>query len=826
MTERMQRREPGRELGALVAERAPDSGRGLLRQSLLDTTTLAAAAPPAGAAFVVDQHLRYLVAAGDALHVAGFCPEDFIGKSLLETLEPELAARYELQYRKVLEGGSFAEEHESHGRAYLSRGIPLRDPEGRVNAALVVSYDITERKRAALLETRSEEILSGLIEQAPFGVVILDASFRVRAVNPASEALFGDVLLGRDLGEVLRLIQREPLAKDVAERFRHTLATGEPHVAHTLIEGRIRAGAVEAYDWSIRRLVLPDGSFGVVCYFCDLTPIRDAELVLAAAARRHAFLVAFSDAIAPLTTARDVTRVAAEKLGTYLAAGQVAYAAIDDHGALGVIEDEWNDGTLPSDAAPHRLDHGEAVVDALGRGETVVIPDILNDARTSAPSVRDTLGARSIRALIGVPLVQNDRLVAVMAVHHATERAWTTEEIDLAREAAARTWSAIERARAEAALRQSEERLREVDRRKDEFLAILAHELRNPLAPIRTGLEILRLRGATPDTVAQVRPVMERQLAHLVRLVDDLLDVSRITSGKIQLQRQRTTLRALVASAVEAHHLALQSTHRDLVVDLPESPVVLDVDPTRVTQVVSNLLHNAIKFTKPGDLIRIAGWMEPAGPSLLLTVTDTGAGISKESLPGIFELFAQGDSPDAPRGGGLGIGLALARRLIELHGGTITAASDGPGHGSAFTVRLPVLRDVVEPAVSPPSSEGVVRRRVLVVDDNTDAADTMAMLIAALGGQSAVAYDGESALEHAAAFEPDAILLDIGMPGMDGYDTCRHLRARLGAAVHIIALTGLGQQRDKDRALVAGFDAHLTKPVEPGTLKKLLTEQR
>ena len=380
----------------------------------------------------------------------------------------------------------------------------------------------------------------------------------------------------------------------------------------------------------------------------------------------------------------------------------------------------------------------------------------------------------------------------------------------------------------EAALRLSEEQLIESDRRKDEFLAVLAHELRNPLAPIRTGLELIRLGSDSRDAVERVRRMMERQIGHMVRLVDDLLDVSRITSGKIQLQRGVRQLASLVQSALEANRAALQEARLELSVDVPEKPIWLDVDATRFVQVLSNILHNAVKFTNPGGRVALmATVMRDAGRAdgeLVLSVTDSGVGIPSDMLPRVFDLFVQGESAvDRPHGG-LGIGLALARRLMDLHGGSIQASSDGPGRGSTFTVRMAVARD---PSLDDDTADGTNRRtmissRVLVIDDNVDAADTTAMLVEALGGSVAVAYDGEAGIAQAVAFRPRVVLLDLGMPGIDGYETCRRMRQALGAQVFIVALTGWGQEQDKDEALRAGFDAHLTKPADPAALEQLL----
>jgi PAS domain S-box-containing protein len=372
---------------------------------------------------------------------------------------------------------------------------------------------------------------------------------------------------------------------------------------------------------------------------------------------------------------------------------------------------------------------------------------------------------------------------------------------------------------------ESERRLLEADRRKDEFLALLAHELRNPLAPIRTGLELIRVSGDRPATVRRVRGMMERQIGHMVRLIDDLLDVSRITSGKIVLRKVPTPVRDLIRSAVDAQHAAIDEAGLTLTTEIRDGGAVVDVDPTRFVQVLSNVLHNAVKFTPPPGAIHVSACTSegPAGDGILMVrVADTGVGIAPDMQSRIFDLFTQAEQADGHQHGGLGIGLALARRLLEMHGGTIAASSDGQNLGSTFDITLPLSRASAETATPRPE----VRRissRVLIVDDNADAAKTMAMLVEALGGVAQTADDGVTGLEAIGTFQPDIVFLDIGMPAVDGYEACRRIRA-LPSDRHIVvvAVTGWGHPQDKQRAIDAGFDAHLTKPVDPAAVEELL----
>jgi CheY-like chemotaxis protein len=340
---------------------------------------------------------------------------------------------------------------------------------------------------------------------------------------------------------------------------------------------------------------------------------------------------------------------------------------------------------------------------------------------------------------------------------------------------------------------------------------------------------LIRLCEDKREAVERVYDAMERQVVHMVRLVDDLLDVSRITSGKIRLQRQPTALATLIDTAIEANRAALDMGELVLRLDVPDGDALLDVDPTRFVQVISNLLHNAIKFTPAGGQVEIVARLTAKQPntarSLTLRVSDTGVGMSEAMLPRVFDLFTQGERPARDKHSGLGIGLALARKLVEMHGGSIEATSVGPDQGSTFTIQLPNSAPVLESAAREPIERPQkLKRRVVVIDDNEDSADTMAMYVSALGADSSVAYDGEEGLSRVLEVHPDLVLLDIGLPGIDGYETCRRIRRQVGSDVTVVAMTGWGQDRDKQDAKDAGFDAHLTKPVDPSQLRRLLAD--
>ncbi|HEX5446840.1 MAG TPA: ATP-binding protein [Pirellulales bacterium] len=371
--------------------------------------------------------------------------------------------------------------------------------------------------------------------------------------------------------------------------------------------------------------------------------------------------------------------------------------------------------------------------------------------------------------------------------------------------------------------RHAEQALRDADRRKDEFLAVLAHELRNPLAPVRMALDILRLPGADAANQAWAHDVMERQIEHLVRLVDDLLDVSRIMRGKIEMRKEASDMRTIVTRAVELAQPLIDGKSHQLHVDASPEPIVAHVDPVRLVQVVGNLLTNAAKFTEPNGQIWISSERQDA--EAVIRVRDTGVGISAEVLPRVFELFIQGSANGAQ--GGLGIGLTLAKSLVELNGGRVEVASDGPGKGAEFVVRLPLLPEAVERPPTGNSSPlvGAVRgRRVLVVDDNVDAADALSTMLRLAGHDVRCCYGGLSALEVVEDRLPEVVFLDLGMPDLDGLEVARRLRQlRQGDQLMIVAVTGWGQEADRRRTAEAGFDHHLVKPVGASDLHRLLT---
>jgi PAS domain S-box-containing protein len=626
-------------------------------------------------------------------------------------------------------------------------------------ASLVIGQRHEAQERMAA-EDRSHNILESISE----GFLAIDAEWRVSYANHAAERLLG--------------IPIETLAGAV---FWEVFAT----VRGSALEQGLRRGAAERshikfdayYDpfgrWlEINSCPTPDG--GIALYFRDESERRLAEEGI----RRLAAVAEQSPDFIGIATP-DATGMFLNPAGRRLS-GIPPDAAISDYTLVDFFAPESRqfveEVVLPAlNGAPARWE-GELRFAHLVTG--AVAPVYFKGF-----AVRDDRGE-----IIGLATVTRD---------------------------------ITEQKRAEDELRRIAADLSEADHRKSEFLATLAHELRNPLAPIRTGLDLLRMAPPEPAALARVVGMMDRQLSHLIHLVNDLLDVARITRGKIELKKDQVELKTLVSMALETSIALIESSGHRLEVRLPEQPIMLDVDTTRIVQVLSNLLNNAAKYTPAGGRITVSAWSEPG--QALVAVSDSGVGIPPESLATVFDMFTQVRSNIDRAQGGLGIGLSLVRRLAELHGGSVSAASEGRGHGSTFTLRLPLggAAALAAPERRGAEGESLPALRVLVVDDNADAAESLSALLAMLGHQARVASDGTAGFELAKQYRPDLVFLDIGMPGMNGHEVARAIRATPGMQqVVLIALTGWGARGDLIRAEDAGFDQHLTKPVSVEALER------
>ena len=468
----------------------------------------------------------------------------------------------------------------------------------------------------------------------------------------------------------------------------------------------------------------------------------------------------------------------------------------------------------PDPAAP------QGVWNIIRTGKSELVPEITDELLRQSVKDDDLLGIMrelGLKSYIGVPLTVRGKTLGVITFINAESgHRYDHTDLAVAEDLASRAAIAVENA-------QLYRELRDADQRKDEFLATLAHELRNPLAPIRNGLQVLRLTGEGSEMASEARSMMERQVTQMVRLVDDLLDVSRITRNKLELKQQRVTLDAIVQSAVETSRPMIEEARHTLTITFPPTPIYLDADPTRLAQVFSNLLNNAAKYTEPGGRIQFTG--EVCGSEVAVRIRDNGLGIPADAFPKLFEMFSQVDGSLERAQGGLGIGLTLVKRLAEMHGGSVEARSDGPGLGSEFTVRLPILQltqqNVAAQGEDSPKTKSKIR--ILVVDDNVDSAKSLGMMLKLMGNEIRTVHDGLAAVEAAEQFRPDMILLDIGLPKLNGYDVCRRIREQAWSdGAKIVALTGWGQSEDRRRSKEAGFDQHMVKPIELAALENLL----
>ncbi len=779
--------------------------------------------------------------------------------------------------------------------------------------------------------------IESLLEHIPMGVYVVDADFRIAHVNQIAAPVFksiGGGAIGRDFGEVIHGMRERAYADETVRIFRRTLETGERYAKTetSTLPGRPLGGF---YEWTVERIVMNDGRYGLACFFKDISRELHSQLL-------DRFRVALSDTLRPLTNPDEIPVAAAKLLGERLGVNSIVYADMESRADSDyfVARQLYRAGDAPDYTGEYRAnDYGRNLFAEMRSGRTLVVNDIANDERLSLEEKR-AYTALGVNAYIKVPLVKEGRQVSLISAHQAGLRLWSPLEVALVEETAERTWAAAERARAEHAAHTSQldsarqrrlyeailsntpdlayifdpqhrfiyanegllkmwgktsaeamgktclelgyepwhaemhdreieqviatrqpirgevpfagtfgrriydyifvpvfgpngeveavagttrdvTDIKEGERRKDEFLATLAHELRNPLAPIRNAIQVMVLTNDTPQ-VRQICDMMERQVGHMVRLVDDLMEISRISRGIIELRRERTTLDTVVRSAVDTSTPLINAAKHQLSVEMPAEPVVLYGDPIRLAQVIANLLNNAAKYTNRGGRIWLRA--EQRENEIVICVRDNGIGIAAEALPHIFEMFMQVKNASTHTHGGLGIGLSLARQLLEMHGGTVSATSAGAGTGSEFTVRLP--RVTAFGAVTVPHEVvggAELKKRVLIVDDNEDAASSLAMLVGRLGAEVQVANDGVTALSLMASFRPEIALLDLGMPVMNGFEIAARARQVPGLdKLRLVALTGWGQPEDRERTRSAGFDHHLVKPAALPELQRLL----
>jgi len=655
---------------------------------------------------------------------------------------------------------------------------PMRDESGALLGSVLVFRDVSERKRAEETRTR----LAAIVESSDDAIVSKTLDGIIRSWNAGAERIFG-YTAEEVVGQPITLII-PPERHDEEREILARLARGE-RIDHFETVRMAKSG--RRLDISLTVSPVRDNAgriVGASKIARDITERKHAEHALRESERRY-------------------RRAAIE--AAQAAAANAKFRAFFEQGTnfAGVLA---LDGTL--------VEANRLCLDTCGftRDEVIGKPFWECPWWNPSPALMDMVRSACLGAADGRPF----RAETNYFVADGSERvvdlilAPVTDETGRALFVAATGTDITER-------RQMEDVLREQDRRKDEFLALLAHELRNPLAPLRNGLQIMRLARDDARIVDQARGMMERQLEHMVRLIDDLLDVSRINRNKMQLRRSRVLLAEVVSSAVETARPLIEAAGHELILSLPMEPICLDADLTRLAQVFANLLTNSAKYTPHGGHIRLDARRQ--GEDVIVFVRDDGIGIPAESLRSIFDMFSQVDRSIERTTGGLGIGLALVKGLVEMHGGTVMAESPGMGKGSTFTVRLPALETHLErvgedePRGAPATS--VLGRRILVVDDNQDSAHSMARVLKLRGHEVRTAYDGIAALEAAGEFRPEVILMDVGMPRLNGYEAARRIRVQpWGRSVIIIAVTGWGQAGDRIQSREAGCDGHLVKPVD------------
>ena len=661
---------------------------------------------------------------------------------------------------------------------------PIRDADGALVGFTKVARDMTERRSAEEAVREAAVRLKAIVDTAVDGIFTMDDRGIVESMNPAAERIFGrahEEVVGRGFS----VLMPEPDADEYDGTLESYLRTGEPTIIGTIrqVHGRRKDGSVFPME-----LAVSESRLGMRRLFTGI--VRDITEYNRAVAER----------------VRLLGELEAERalLNTLLDNAPVGFGFFD----RGLRYVRLNPALAEFNGLPVEAHLGRTIRDVLPRMSPEVIDALRRVLDTGARIVNREFRAETPRtpgrprywlcSFYPVKTPDGSVLGAGAVVTDIDDR------------------------------KRMEEALKEADQRKDQFLAMLAHELRNPLAPISNAAQIMKVQGLNGPNFDWSVKVIEDQVKHMTRMVDDLLDVSRITRGKVVLQKEPVELETVVSLAVEASRPLIEDYQHRLTVALPEHPVLLEVDPARMAQVLSNLLNNAAKYTDEGGEIALVA--EPRGRDVAIRVRDNGTGIAPELLPHIFDMFTQADQTLSRSRGGLGIGLTLVRSLVEMHHGRVTARSRGPGLGSEFTVRLPVSAEVpAEPPADEPTADDAIthlpRRRILVVDDNRYNANSLGVLLRALGQDVEMAYDGPAALELVRRHRPDLVLLDIGLPGMDGYEVARRCRQDEDLRrIMLVAMTGYGKEEDRRRSQEAGFNAHLVKPVNLEDLRVLLTQ--
>lgn len=723
-------------------------------------------------AYVWDLNHRFIYANEGLLRTWGKTATEALGKTCLELgYEPWQAALHDREIDEVIATkkalrGEVPFTGSSGRRIYDYLFVPVLDGDGNVEAVAGTARDVTDRKLTEDALRQSETRFRQLIEASPAGAALSEPDGRVVLANDALLEIMGYTRAELESESVdwQRITPPEYLHRDLEHM--QALRRGESPPAFE--KEFIRRDGSRVHVLIVARFIPGEGE-RMVAFALDITERKRAE---------------------------ESLRKTEQRLSRIFETNLLGLLYFDINGGVLDANDEFLRiiGYTRNDLREGGVDWARMTPEEFKAQDTAAVAD-LRRVGAHAPVEKQYVRKDGSRVwiLVGSAMVDNENGVGFV--------------LDLS------------------GLKAAEAALRVADRRKDEFLATLSHELRNPLAPIRNALELLKRSPSSEKQLQTVTQIIDRQVHHMVRLVDDLLDVSRVTLGQVNLRHETVSLGAVLTDAIEAARPAIEASEHRLTVQLPARNMQLNGDSTRLSQVFQNILNNAAKYTPKGGSIALD--VERDGDQARVRIRDSGVGIPVEMQSRIFELFTRAHAGEGIKTSGLGIGLALAKELAELHGGRIEVRSEGVGRGSEFTVTLPLLETRLVVAADEPSASaintGADKRRVLIVDDNRDAAESLGMLLQVYGCEVAVCFDGNEALEVARDFKPEVVLLDIGMPGMDGYETARHLRAsERGSEMLIVALTGWGQKEDKQLAQEAGFDRHFTKPIDPSALADLL----
>ncbi len=685
-------------------------------------------------------------------------------------------------------------------------------PDGRPGVVCHF-YDLSERQRYEETLRIANNRLETALHASQVALSHQDKDLRYTWAHNPGLGYSSQDLLGKRAREVL---QRGEDAVNVDAIKRKVLETGTA----TRTEIKLwQDGQFRYYDLVVQPDRNPNGEIiGVNSAAIDITDRKRIEAALRESEQKQVFLLRLSDALRSLSDPAAIQKQATRVLGEHLRVDRACYVEISEETGIFKIEHEYNRGDSRSLVGQLSIKDFQWVIPLMRTGDLVVVSDVRQSPVIPVDD-RAMMETIQIAAHVNAPLIKSDQLVGALCVTEPVPRQWTNIELELIKETAERIWSAVERARAEAALKES-------DQRKDEFLATLSHELRNPLATLQTGLEVLSRNPEQPTLVQTTGLMMRRQLTHLVALVDDLLEVSRISRGKLKLRQETVELSDAIYAAIEMSRPIIEETRHSLQVDIPSETILIHGDPHRLTQLFCNLLNNAAKYTPNGGKIEIK--VELDGKDVVTAIKDSGIGLAAEQLTRVFDLFTQVEK-DSPNYAGLGIGLSLVKSLVQLHGGRTWAESAGRNQGSTFFVRLPRSTAVLisEPTSMVDHTSSAHPTKVLVVDDNIDAGNTLALLIKLMGHQVSTATNGQEAVDKGRVMQPDLILMDIGMPIMDGYAAARAIRQETwGQSVALIALTGWGQDEDRQKSKAAGFDQHLVKPVDATAIQRVISEHK